>query len=87
MVQNVQAVNEIEDFGESDNKKDNDGFANISAKSKSKVWNHFLLNRVDSKAKCIYCLDLFNSKSGTGSLHIHLVSKHSINISDKSKKN
>ena len=77
LVENVQADF---GFGEPDSKKDNDGFANISAKSKSKVWNHFLLNRVDSKAKCIYCLDLLNSKSGTGSLHIHLVSKHSINI-------
>ena len=31
------------------------GFEDISEKSRSKVWEHFLLNRTDSNAKCLYC--------------------------------
>ena len=42
MVENVQAVHKIEDFGEPHNKKDNGGFANISA---ADSYKHFVENQ------------------------------------------
>ena len=42
LVENVQAVHKIEEFGEPDNKKDNGGFANISA---ADSYKHFVENQ------------------------------------------
>ena len=58
------------------------GFEDISEKFKSKVWVHFLLNRTDSKAKCLYCYKLLKVSGGsTKGLHRHIKSKHSIVVS------
>ena len=59
-----------------------DGFEDISARSKSKVWDHFLFNRIDSQAKCNYCSAVLKASGsiGTKSLHGHLTRKHSIKV-------
>ena len=65
---------------EGDN-NEKDGFENISATNKSKVWNHFLMNRIESLAKCMHCTDLMKVPGGsTKSLHDHLQRKHSITV-------
>ena len=62
------------------NYKDNSG------KFKSKVWEHFLLDRKNYRAKCLNCSSVISVKGGSatpkvGPLHTHLRSKHSINCS------
>ena len=56
-----------------------DCFEDISKRSKSRVWAHFLKNRKDSLARCMYCSAILNAAS-TSSLHTHLTAKHSINL-------
>ena len=56
-----------------------DCFEDISKRSKSRVWAHFLKNRKDSLARCVYCSAILNACS-TSSLHSHLKAKHSINL-------
>ena len=34
---------------------DSSKYENISKTSKSKIWTHFLLNRVEWKAQCVHC--------------------------------
>jgi len=54
-------------------------FEDISETTKSKVWTHFLLNRIDSQAKCLHCSALLRvTKGSTKGLHNHLKGKHSI---------
>ena len=59
-----------------------EGFKDISEKSKSKVWDHFLFNRIDSQAKCNYCSAVLKASGsfGTTGLHGHLTAKHSIKV-------
>ena len=57
-----------------------------SGKFKSKVWDHFLLDRKNYRAKCLTCLSIISVKGSSatpkvGPLHTHLRSKHSINCS------
>ena len=54
-------------------------FEDISETTKSKVWTHFLLNRIDSQAKCLHCSALLRvTKGSTKGLHNHLKGKHAI---------
>ena len=77
--------NEIfDDFKKVNRKIDNSSdedlvFEDNSGENKSKVWNHFLLNKKHSLAKCKHCLISLKVSSGsTKGLHKHLESKHSI---------
>ena len=64
-----------------------EGFEDISKNSKSKVWLHFLLDRKNSKAKCLTCSFMFNVSHGsTKDLHNHLKTKHSIIVPKMNKK-
>ena len=59
----------------------NGGFEDISNKAKSKVWEHFLLNRLNSTVKCKHCSKTLRTLGGgTKCLHNHLKSKHSITV-------
>ena len=64
------------------NSSDDEKFEDISEDSRSEVWNHFLLNRVDSLAKCVHCSTLLKAGKGHGtkSLLNHLQRKHSITV-------
>ena len=64
------------------NSSDDENFQDISEDSRSEVWNHFLLNRVDSLAKCVHCSALLKAGKGHGtkSLLNHLQRKHSISV-------
>ena len=64
------------------NSSDDENFHDISEDSRSEVWNHFLLNRVDSLAKCVHCSVLLKAGKGHGtkSLLNHLQRKHSISV-------
>ena len=54
-------------------------FEDISETSKSRVWTHFLLNRIESLAKCKLCSALLKViKGSTKGLHEHLSRKHGV---------
>ena len=60
-------------------KGDPNVFEDVSEKLKSNVWRHFLLNRIDSRAKCQHCSALLKVPQGsTKGLHNHLKLKHAI---------
>ena len=63
-----------------------ENYEDNSGKFKSKVWDHFLLDRKNYRAKCLTCSSIISVKGGSvtakvGPLHTHLRSKHSINCS------
>ena len=59
---------------------DDNIFEDISGETKSKVWEHFLLNRNACLVKCVHCSMLLTYKEnfGTSGMHSHLKSQHSI---------
>jgi len=62
-------------------KHGNGGFEDVSKKSKSKIWEHFLLNKSTSMASCNICSKLLKVHGGgTKSMHFHLKAKHSISV-------
>ena len=81
LIKHIKSVHEKNE-GYKSSHCDKDGFEDISAKSKSKVWNHFLLNKIDSLAKCMLCSSLLKASgsSGTNGLHNHLKAQHSIKV-------
>ena len=63
-------------------KDEEDVFEDISEENRSKVWEHFLFNRIDSEAKCVFCSGIIKvPNSSTSALHDHLLKKHSITVS------
>ena len=73
--ENTRQFSEIEDHVEKD------GFKDISSTNKSQVWVHFLLNKVESLAKCLHCSNLLKTSGSTKSLHDHLKRRHTIVLS------
>ena len=62
-------------------KHGNGGFEDVSKKSKSKIWEHFLLNKSTSMASCNICSKLLKVHGGgTKSMHFHLKAKHSLSV-------
>ena len=62
-------------------KHGNGGFEDVSKTSKSKIWEHFLLNKSTSMASCNICSKLLKVHGGgTKSMHFHLKAKHSISV-------
>ena len=62
-------------------KHGNGGFEDVSKTSKSKIWEHFLLNRSTSMASCNICSKLLKVHGGgTKSMHFHLKAKHSLSV-------
>ena len=68
-----------EKFSDNYAKHEKDGFEDISENSRSKVWTHFLANRSDALAKCMYCTKILKTLNGsTKNLHVHLKNRHAI---------
>ena len=62
-------------------KHGNGGFEDVSKTSKSKIWEHFLLNKSTSMASCNICSKLLKVHGGgTKSMHFHIKAKHSISV-------
>ena len=53
--------NSPEQFSDNYANHEKDGFENISENSKSKVWTHFLANRSEYLAKCMYCTKIIKT--------------------------
>ena len=58
----IEKVEEIPYDEYSDTGENNDDFEDISDKSRSKVWEHFLLNRIEEKVKCVHCSALLSHR-------------------------
>ena len=70
-----------EQFSDNHANLEKDGFEDISENSKSKVWTHFLANRSDYLAKCMYCTKIIKTQNGsTKNLHVHLKNRHAITV-------
>jgi hypothetical protein len=68
-----------EQFSDNYANLEKDGFEDISENSKSKVWTHFLANRSEYLAKCLYCTKIIKTQNGsTKNLHVHLQNRHAI---------
>ena len=61
-------------------KDEEDVFEDISEENRSKVWEHFLFNRIDSEAKCVFCEGIIRYGGSTTAMHDHLLKKHLISV-------
>ena len=58
-----------------------DGYIDISNSSHSEVWKYFLKNKVQNRAKCNQCNQIYEIKSGsTTNLRSHLRSRHNVEL-------
>jgi len=62
-------------------KCDDGVFEDISRDKKSKVWEHFSFNRINSEARCVVCESIIKVPDcSTTAMHHHLLKKHSITV-------
>jgi len=58
-----------------------DGYIDISNSSHSEVWKYFLKNKVQNRAKCNQCNQIYEIKSGsTTNLRSHLRTRHNFEL-------
>ena len=58
-----------------------DGYIDISNSSHSEVWKYFLKNKVQNRAKCNQCNQIYEIKSGsTTNLRSHLRTRHNVEL-------
>ena len=58
-------------------------FINVSGTKKSYVWQHFLYNEENVKAKCRICSVVLQTHNSTSSMVKHLKNKHGIAVNNK----
>ena len=63
-----------------------DGYIDISNSSHSEVWKYFLKNKVQNRAKCKECNQIYEIKSGsTTNLRSHLRTRHNVDLISSKK--